>query len=82
MTSGVVRHSLATVARGGPLYPPVRVTLESASRNLLPDMVRLTLQHGAPDHSVAMVVLPDLLDDPHQLSDSLEAMLRTLVPPT
>lgn len=79
----VVRHSLASVARGGPLYRPTAVRLtQDSSAGLVPWQLRLSLGDPADaKHSVSMVLTAEQVDDPYQLSDALEAMLRTLYPP-
>lgn len=71
-----VLHTLATVARGGPLYPPVEVTLTSVA----PDHVRIVLRLPGTQRAVEWVPSAELVDDPCRLGTALEAMLRSLVP--
>lgn len=80
MSSGVIRHSLVTVAAGShPLYPPVQVTLERAEPYLGDQRVEVTLRHAG--RQLVWAPTAALLEDPPRLSDGLEAMLRTLCPP-
>lgn len=74
-----VRHSLASVVAGGPLYPPVEVRLVRAQPYLGDRRVAVTLAHDG--RRVEWTPTADLLDDPYRLSDALEAMLRRLCPP-
>lgn len=72
-----VRHTLATVARGGPLYPPHLVELDHPA-DCPPDRVRVRLHLPGSGRGAEWTPTAEVLDDPCRLSDGLEAMLRTL----
>lgn len=72
-----VRHTLATVAAGGPLYPPLVVTLQATDTQRVRIILRRT---DDATRYVEWAPTVDVLAEPCMLSDALEAMLRTLCP--
>lgn len=74
-----VRHTLATVAAGGPLYPPVEVRLTPVEGQVR-GTVEVQLRVPGTQRHVHWSPSLDTLADPCRLSDALEAMLRTLCP--